>query len=228
MDVVPDEGDRLIDKPVGKVLPLLARRQGVNPVGVEIGRRAAVGAAAHVEVKALGLGIELDVALALRPASRVAGEMPLAEKGVAVIGGLQPLGYGQVLEGKVDERLRGKESRGLRKKTSGSVGGHVEPGRRLAGQHRRPGRSTDRRGGVGTRKAHALGREAVNIRRVDHLITLNREVHPPEIIDHDEDDVRLPGLQRWTEKQAERKTGGGQRPGKTVFHIEAPSESSEG
>ena len=200
----------------------------MNPVGVEIGRRAAVGAAAHVEVKALGLGIELDVPLAHRPAPRVAGEMPLPQKTVAIAGDLQPLGNGQVLEGKVDECLRGKEFRCLREKTAWSVGRHMEPGRRLPGQHGRPGRSADGRGGVSARKAHTLGREAVDVRRVDHLIALDREIHPAEIIDHDEDDVRLPGIEWRADNQAEEDAGKGQEAGVAVFHVEAPWISGEG
>ena len=59
----------------------------------------------------------------------------------------------------------------------------------LARHERASRRRADRRAGVGLGEPHALGREPVDVRRLDELLPETAEVAVAEVIREDEDDV---------------------------------------
>ena len=61
-----------------------------------------------------------------------------------------------------------------------------------AGDQRGARRRTDRGVGVRLQEAHALGRQAIDVRRADIGTPVARYVGVTEIVGHDEDDVRRP------------------------------------
>ena len=59
-----------------------------------------------------------------------------------------------------------------------------------AGEERRQTGPAERRGDVGVRKQRTLGRQSIEPRRLDDLVSHEPEVGPPLVVGHDHDDVR--------------------------------------
>lgn len=108
------------------------------------------------------------------------------------------------------QRSGGEQARFVGEKalTVRKVIGDVQAGRRQARQERRTGGGTDRGGGVGIREPKPFGREPIEVRGVDDRVALTSEIHPAEVVDQHEEDVRHSG--RWPlALVAERRTASG-------------------
>lgn len=86
----------------------------------------------------------------------------------------------------------------------------------LAGHQHAARRRADSAAGVAIGESHALGRQAIDVRRLDLLLAVAAEVVHPKVVGHDEDEVgRLWRLGRLTLRQH----AGGERQELPAFHI---------
>ena len=189
--MVANEIDRLVNQPVRQVLARLAVRQRCIAVRREETRRATVRRAADIDVESLTERRMLRRHLPPRPGARC--DVPLAEKRVRVTGLFQPLGDCNVFGANRRHHVRRLRPVVLRKKLPRQMRSHVHARWRLAGEHRRPCRRTNRRRRVGAGEAHPLTGESIDVRRLDEWVTLAGQVHPAEVVRHDEQNVRPPG-----------------------------------
>ena len=234
--VLLDEAHGLLGETRRQVVALLrleARHvEGVEVLAAAVGATAAV--ARHVDLEALGLGLEA-----------LAAEVPLAREEGPVAGGQEELRVGLLLVhetvhvGRGDQRqlheapvalplpARRREDRpGLRR---AEVVGRVEPRRVAPGHQARARRAAHRARRVAAREARALGAEPVEVRRVvEGRGVLEAHVHEAEIVGDDDQDVgagsrldvlrcRCPGAGG----QEEERRGGGERL--RVLHGPLPS-----
>ena len=181
--------DRLVGQPVGEVLALARRVDGLAEqvgrgaaahVGVEVGRRQPAPAPGDVDVEAVVLGQRARA----RPGATCrcgpsCSRPPLAASAMVV-----------VESGKLDSWSGGMSrcqlSTGRR---AAEVLGDVERRRRLAGHERRARRRADGRGGVAVGEARSLGRHRVQARRLVELVAVGAQVVPAQVVGHDHDHV---------------------------------------
>ena len=67
--------------------------------------------------------------------------------------------------------------------------GDVQPGRSHSRHHRGTSRRTDRGGGIGVGESHPLRRQSIQIRCIKPIIALAMQIHPTQVIGHDQHDV---------------------------------------
>ncbi len=204
LGVLLDEACRLIGFAVGEELALapgLERRDVVEgsaiapDVRIEVARRATDRAAADVVIKALLVGPVWFRA-----------KVPLADVARSVAGGLQRLGDGDLVElhpvrVRRAEELAVPESDVLGRVLRGrpvldmpdvDIVGDADARGVSPGHDRGARRRAHRARGVAVGEAHPLRREAVDVRRLVVPAAVAGDVCPAEIVDEDQDDVRLP------------------------------------
>lgn len=138
-------------------------------------------------------------------------EMPLAEDGGGVAGGLQRIGDGDVVLREPAAVGDGHEAHGVLRAAVGGLHGVNMVARRVgAGEKAGATRRAVTGGGVGVAEHHAGLREAIEIRRLVEIAALPADVLPTEIVGEDEDDVgRASGSGSVEERDA--KDGSDQR-----------------
>ena len=150
---------------LGELDALVVAPQVRRPVVV----RVAVGGVAEVVIEALLIRVA-------RAVGGVWSESPLADHPGRVPAGPHHLGHGHVIGCESGRRVE------------------IGPDRRvthvLAGQQRRPRRRAD---AVGVRlgEAHTLRSEVVDHRRLDHLLAIASELTPSQVVEQDDDHIRL-------------------------------------
>ena len=117
--------------------------------------------------------------------------MPLADVRRDVAGVLQFLRERPLLQRKLHQNVRTLQSVIRVGRLAGQPVGEIQTGRVLAGHQSRPGRRADRTSGVRVRQFHSGFGEGVEMRRPVKGAAVTAEVSLTEIVDHDEDDVRL-------------------------------------
>ena len=210
---LPDEGDRLIDKPAGDLRPehppvAGAEALGVSPdpAGLLLSRLEHQRQQLRPHPLEIGQGCVEAIGRDRRRVSDVSlpAHMPLAE---------MPGGVAGLLKG-------ARQHRRLRIKPLGHAalvvvvpvaqkGGDLPALGILAGRDRRARRRTDRRVHVELLKANALGRHPVDIGGAGILVAEAGKISPAHIVDEKENDVgaflREDGRPRGQEKQTGRQ-----------------------
>ena len=176
------EGAIILDKTIGRMV-----RHLHTEVIIKTARRRAVGdGPGQVQVVQAVRVVARRLAVLHRP---IPAEVPLADAGRRVAVLLQQRGHGWTVG--VDEGLRPPREHGALEARAPRVASR---------ENRITRRRADGRRGVGIGEAHALARQAVEVRRGDLRVTVvTAEVAVAEVIGEDVDDVRarrLGGL-RW-------------------------------
>ena len=187
------ELDGLVREALGQILSLLAVLEGGNPIGREVAGRAAPKTAADVHVKSLMLGPKAGLLLsrAIFPPVGIR-EVPFADMGGGVAGRFEVLGNGHVIQGEIPDSCRFLEVRSLGREpvfVSRSVIGQPQPRRRLPGHHGRACRGTNRGRRIAIGESHAFPCQLVEVRGVHLFMSIAMQVHPAQVVGHDDDDV---------------------------------------
>jgi hypothetical protein len=180
-----DELHRLVGLAVGEEFTLGTFGQGGDLVGREVAGRLAAGVAADVHVEAVFLRIISFVAFL-----QCGRQVPLADTGGRVAGGFKLFGEGDLFEGQEFLPV-GDLQLGLRALVAGDPVGDAQASWVLAGEERGAGRGADRARRVTIGEADAVLGQLVDMRSLVELAPVAGEVGLAQVVDQDDDDVRV-------------------------------------
>ena len=118
--------------------------------------------------------------------------MPLADEPSRVPGRSQSLGERHLFEWQIGRPRRALQTGlfGDVIRIAGRVIGNLQSGRCDASDHGGASGCADRCRRVAVGKSHALSSKAVEMRSVQRRVSLAMQIHPTEIIGHDQDNIR--------------------------------------